>query len=169
MVEVLTFIPARGGSKGIPRKNIKNLAGHPLIAYSIAASLEAELVKRTIVTTDDPEIAEIARKYGAEVPFLRPEELAQDDTRDLPVFQHALTWLKEQEGYQPDLVVQLRPTSPFRPPGLIDEAINILLDNPEATSVRGVVPSNQNPYKMWQILENGAMRPILASGSIRTL
>ena len=161
MVKVLTLIPARGGSKGIPRKNIKKLAGHPLIAYSISASLSAELVERTIVTTDDPEIAEIARGYGADLPFMRPEELAQDDTRDLPVFQHALTWLKEQEGYQPDLVVQLRPTSPFRPPGLIDKAVKLLLDNPQASSVRGVVPSNQNPYKMWNIKEDGRMLPIL--------
>ena len=161
MVEVLALIPARGGSKGIPRKNIKDLGGHPLIAYSIAAGLSSELVTRTIVTTDDEEIACIARDYGAEVPFLRPEEFARDDTRDLPVFQHVLAWLHENEEYQPDVVVQLRPTSPFRSPELVDEAVQILLDNPQANSVRGIVPSKQNPYKMWQVQDNGQMSPLL--------
>jgi len=142
MVEVLALIPARGGSKGIPRKNIKDLGGHPLIAYSIAAGLSSKLVTRTIVTTDDEEIAQKAKEYGAEVPFLRPEEYAQDDTRDLPVFQHVLSWLKEHEDYQPEVVVQLRPTSPFRSPTLVDETIKILLNNPQVNSVRGVVPSN---------------------------
>ena len=94
---VLAIIPARGGSKSIPRKNIRDFAGHPLIAYSIAAGLAAETITRVIVSTDDPEIAEIARRYGAETPFLRPEEISQDQTPDLPVFQHALTWLADHE------------------------------------------------------------------------
>ncbi len=161
MVEILALIPARGGSKGIPRKNIKDLGDHPLIAYSIAAGLSSKLVTRTIVTTDDDEIARKAKEYGAEVPFLRPEEFARDDTRDLPVFQHVLSWLKEHEDYQPEVVVQLRPTSPFRSPTLVDETIQILLNNPQANSVRGVVPSKQNPYKMWQVLNNGKMEPLL--------
>ena len=161
MVEVLALIPARGGSKGIPRKNIKRLGDHPLIAYSIAAGIHSDLVKRTVVSTDDPEIAEIARSYGAETPFIRPAELAADNTRDLPVFQHALSWLAEQESYRPDILVQLRPTSPFRPPELVDEAVQILLDHPEADSVRGVVPSKQNPYKMWRIQPEGQMVPLL--------
>jgi N-acylneuraminate cytidylyltransferase len=163
MVEILALIPARGGSKGIPGKNIKNLGGHPLIAYSVAAAQESSLVTRTIVSTDDPGIAEAAREYGAEVPFLRPEDLAQDTTLDLPVFQHALEWLAEQEDYHPQIVVQLRPTSPFRPPDLVDRAIRILLDHPEASSVRGVVPSKQNPYKMWRVGEEGQMTPVLES------
>ena len=161
MVEILALIPARGGSKGLPRKNIKPLGGHPLIGYSITAALNSELITRTIVSTDDSEIADISRKYGAEVPFLRPSEYAQDDTRDLPVFQHALEWLSAQEDYQPDVIVQLRPTSPFRSPKMIDEAIQILLDNPDASSVRGVVPSKQNPYKMWKISPEGKLFPLL--------
>lgn len=161
MVEVLAIIPARGGSKGIPRKNIKYLGGHPLIAYSIAAGLNSKLVTRTILSTDDEEIAAVGRRYGADVPFIRPEEFARDDSRDLPVFQHVLSWLEENEGYQPEVVVQLRPTSPFRSPTLIDEAVQILLDNPQASSVRGVVPSKQNPYKMWQVQGDGQMNPIL--------
>jgi len=163
MVEVLALIPARGGSKGIPRKNIKNLGGHPLIAYSIAAGLGSKLVTRTIVSTDDEEIARIAKEYGAEVPFIRPEKFARDDTRDLPVFQHVLSWLKENEDYEPEVVVQLRPTSPFRSPALVDEAVQILLDNPQASSVRGIVPSKQNPYKMWKVQDDGKMKPILDS------
>ncbi len=161
MVEVLALIPARGGSKGILRKNIKNLGGHPLIAYSITAGLRSKLVTRTIVSTDDEEIAREAKKYGAEVPFLRPEEIALDHTRDLPVFQHVISWLKENEDYRPEVIVQLRPTSPFRPPALVDDAVQILLDNPGASSVRGIVPSKQNPYKMWMVQEGGLMDPLL--------
>jgi YrbI family 3-deoxy-D-manno-octulosonate 8-phosphate phosphatase len=149
--EVLAIIPARGGSKGLPRKNIRCMAGHPLISYSIAAGLQARSVTRTIVTTDDEEIAAVSRQYGAEIPFMRPAEFAQDNTLDLPVFQHALNWLAEHEGYHPDVVVQLRPTSPIRPPELVDQAVGLLLANSEADSVRGLVPSGQNPHKMWRV------------------
>ena len=160
--EVLAIIPARGGSKGIPRKNIKSFAGYPLIAYSIAAGLQSELTTRVIVSTDDEEIAEVARKWGAQMPFLRPAEFAADNTLDLPVFQHALTWLKERENYVPDIVVQLRPTSPARPVGMVDEAIRLLLNHPEADSVRGVVPADENPHKMWRVdTETGLMHGLL--------
>lgn len=160
-MQILALIPARGGSKSIPRKNIKPLAGYPLIAYSIAAALQSRQVTRTLVSTDDVEIARIAQNYGAEVPCLRPPEYAKDNTPDFPVFTHALSWLKENESYQPDLVVQLRPTSPLRPPECVDQAVQTLLDYPEADSVRGVIPSGQNPYKMWQITSQGRMNPLL--------
>lgn len=160
--EVLAIIPARGGSKGIPRKNIRNFAGYPLIAYSIAAGQQAESVTRVVVSTDDEEIAQVARHYGAEVPFLRPTELAQDQSLDLPVFQHMLQTLEQTEGYRPDVVVQLRPTSPVRPCSCVDEAVRILLDHPEADSVRGVVPAGQNPHKMWRIdPANGQMSGLI--------
>ncbi len=159
--EVLAVIPARGGSKGIPRKNIRDFAGYPLIAYSVAAATHSDFVTRTVVSTDDPEIAEVAREFGAETPFMRPAELAEDGTLDLPVFEHALTWLAENEDYHPDFVVQLRPTSPVRPVGLIDRAVELLLAHPEADSVRGVVPAGQNPYKMWRVGEDGQMQPLL--------
>lgn len=158
---VLALVPARGGSKGIPRKNIRLLGVYPLIAYSIAAGQQAKWVERVIVSTDDEEIAAVARVCGAETPFLRPPEHAQDHTTDLPVFQHALAWLEKHEGYRPDIVVQLRPTSPFRPAGCVDESIQVLLDHPEATSVRAVVPSGQNPYKMWRLSGDGPMAPLL--------
>jgi CMP-N-acetylneuraminic acid synthetase len=125
MTEILAIIPARGGSKGIPRKNIRSFASWPLIAWSIAAAKQSAYVTRVIVSTDDEEIAAVAREYGAETPFLRPAEFAQDKSTDMPLFEHALAWLAEHEGYQPEVVVQLRPTSPIRPRGLIDDAIKI--------------------------------------------
>jgi N-acylneuraminate cytidylyltransferase len=161
--EVLAIIPARGGSKSIPRKNIRPFAGHPLIAYSIASALQAEMVSRVVVSTDDKEIAEIARCYGAEVPFMRPVELATDRTTDLPVFQHALTWLAEHENYHPEIVVHLHPTSPVRPRGCLDQGIRLLLTNPEAECVRSVLEPSQSPYKMWRIDDQtGRMFPLLA-------
>jgi len=147
--QVLAIIPARGGSKSIPRKNIRPFAGHPLIAYSIAAGLAAKTVTRLIVSTDDEEIAAISRRYGAETPFIRPAEFSQDQTPDLPVFRHALHWLAEHEGYQPEIIVQLRPTSPVRRVAHIDQAVRILLERPEADSVRTVCVPFLNPYKMW--------------------
>jgi N-acylneuraminate cytidylyltransferase len=151
MNKTLAIIPARGGSKGIPRKNIRPFSGYPLIAWSIAAARQSSAVTRTLVSTDDEEIAAVARSFGAETPFLRPAEFAQDDTTDLPVFVHALRWLAENEGYRPEVVVQLRPTSPIRPRGCVDEAVRILLAHPDADCVRGVVPAGQNPHKMWRL------------------
>ncbi|OIN92587.1 MAG: hypothetical protein AUJ21_06560 [Anaerolineae bacterium CG1_02_58_13] len=162
MTNILAIIPARGGSKGIPRKNIRNFAGYPLIAWSIAAAKQSASVTRVLVSTDDGEIAAVARQFGAETPFLRPAEFAQDNTTDLPVFIHALKWLAEHEGYKPDVVAQLRPTSPIRPRGLVDKAIEILLAHPDADSVRGVVPAGQNPHKMWLLInENSPMKNLL--------
>lgn len=162
--QVLALIPARGGSKSIPRKNIRLLAGYPLIAYSIAAGLAATTVTRVLVSTDDPEIAEIARKYGAETPFLRPAELAQDNTPDLPVFQNALQWLDEHEGWQPEIIVQLRPTSPFRRVMHIDQAVYRIIERPEADAVRTVCVPFQNPFKMWRIQTGGFMQPLVDLG-----
>jgi N-acylneuraminate cytidylyltransferase len=158
MTEILALIPARGGSKGIPRKNIRSFAGYPLIAWSIAAARQSERVTRLIVSTDDEEIAAVARACGAETPFLRPAELALDETTDLPVFEHALQWLQENESYRPEIVVQLRPTSPLRPKGMVDSAIQILLDHEDADCVRGIVAAGQNPFKMWRF--DGEDKPI---------
>jgi YrbI family 3-deoxy-D-manno-octulosonate 8-phosphate phosphatase len=159
--EVLALIPARGGSKGIPRKNIRLFAGYPLIAYSIAAGTNASTVTRVIVSTDDEEIAEVARCFKAEVPFLRPAEYAMDNTTDFPVFQHALEWLEQNEGYRPEIVVQLRPTSPIRPPDCVDNAVSLLIEHTEVDSVRGVVLSGQDPHKMWRLDEQGRMVQLL--------
>lgn len=163
VTEVLVIVPARGGSKSIPRKNIRPLAGYPLIAYSIAAGLAAQTVTRVIVSTDDEEIATIARRYGAETPFLRPADFSQDQTPDLPVFQHALRWLDENEDYSPEIVVQLRPTSPFRRVYHIDQAVYRLIERPDADAVRTVCVPFQNPFKMWRIAEDGLMHPLIES------
>ena len=161
--EVLALIPARGGSKGIPRKNIRPFAEYPLIAFSIAAAIQAESAIRVIVSTDDQEIAEVARHFGAETPFLRPAELAADRTTDLPVFQHALNWLAEHEDYHPEIILHLHATSPVRPRGFIDQAVRLLLEHPDAECVRSVVSPGQNPYKMWRIdSQTGRMIPLLA-------
>ncbi|MCJ7433661.1 MAG: acylneuraminate cytidylyltransferase [Anaerolineales bacterium] len=162
MTEILALIPARGGSKGIPHKNIRNFAGYPLIAWSIAAAKQSKMITRIIVSTDDEEIAAVARECGAETPFLRPAELAQDKSTDLPVFEHALKWLKEAESYKPEIVVQLRPTSPIRPRGMVDAAINILINHKDADCVRGIVLATQNPHKMWRFDgDNKPMKPLL--------
>jgi YrbI family 3-deoxy-D-manno-octulosonate 8-phosphate phosphatase len=119
-------------------------------------------VTRVLVTTDDEEIAEVARQYGAETPFLRPAELAGDLTPDLPVFQHAVEWLAAQENYHPEIVVQLRPTAPVRPVDIVDRTIHLLLAHPEADSVRGVTPAHENPFKMWLLDgEENPMNPLI--------
>jgi N-acylneuraminate cytidylyltransferase len=159
--EILAVVQARGGSKGLPRKNLRLLGGHPLVAYSIASARAAKCVTRIIISTDDDEIAEVAREYGAEVPFMRPAALAEDDTPDLPLFEQALAWLAEREGYRPELIVQLRPTSPLRPRGMIDEAVKILQADAAADCVRGVTISKYTPYKMWRDGEGGLLRPLL--------
>lgn len=163
-LKVCAIIPARGGSKGIPQKNIQLLADKPLITYSIEHSLSSKYIERTIVSTDDEEIAKVAMDWGAEVPFLRPAELAEDHVLDWPVFVHALEWLKAKERYIPDIVVHLRPTSPLRLPRHIDNAVELLINNPEADSVRSVSLPSQHPYRMFSIGEKGYLRPLLETG-----
>lgn len=160
-VSVCAIIPARGGSKGIPRKNAVPIAGKPLLAYSIEHGLASSYIQRVIVSTDDDEIAEIARQHGAEIPFMRPQHLGGDTVLDLPVFEHALTWLGDHENYSPDIIVHLRPTSPLREKGQIDAAIEFLLANPEADSVRSVSEPSQHPYRMFEIGDDGFLRPLL--------
>ena len=159
---VLAIIPARGGSKGLPGKNIRLLGHHPLIAYSVASCLAARMIDRVIVSTDNQRIADVACSYGAEAPFMRPDELASDLAPDLPLFSHALEWLKEHEGYEPSIVVQVRPTTPFRPHGLLDQAVQMMQSDPTADSVRAVARPNQNPYKMWTRDEDACLTPLLS-------
>jgi len=149
--EVLALIPARGGSKSIPMKNIALLAGKPLISYSIEVAQQCRRISRVIVSTDSEQIRQVSLSCGAEVPFMRPAEFAEDDTTDLPVFTHALKWLSEHEAYRPDIVVHVRPTTPLRTPERVDAAIAALIADPEADSVRAVSPPLQNPFKMWTL------------------
>lgn len=147
---ILALIPARGGSKGIAKKNIKLLGGKPLIVWSIEAAKKSRFIDRVIVSTDNEEIAEIAKSAGAEVPFVRPAEIAQDLTPDTPVFEHALAWLKEHDNFIPEFIVHLRPTGPLRTSEEIDEAIGMLANDPDADSVRSVEEPPKPPFKMWQ-------------------
>jgi CMP-N-acetylneuraminic acid synthetase len=160
-LEVLAIIPARGGSKSIPRKNVLSLGGFPLIAYSIVAAQAAPSVSRVLVSTDDEEIAQVACDWGAQVPFMRPAEYSQDGTTDLPVFQHALTWLRENENYRPDIVVHLRPTSPFRRVAHIEDAVRVLAAFPHADAARTVCEPFQNPFKMWTVNGDGFLSPLM--------
>jgi N-acylneuraminate cytidylyltransferase len=160
-VKVLAVVQARGSSKGLLNKNLLPLHGHPLVAYSIASALSAVRVMRTIVSTDSETIAEAARAYGAETPFRRPVSIAADDTLDLPVFEHALEWLWQHERFRPHVVVQLRPTTPLRPRGLIDRAVSLLESDPQADSVRGVTNPKQTPYKMWRPAADGYIKQLL--------
>ena len=158
---ILAIIPARQGSKSIPHKNIRSVGGKPLMAYSIEHALSAKRITRTIVSTDSAYYADIARSYGAEVPFLRPEAISQDHSTDLEVFQHAMQWLKENENYVPDICVHLRPTSPVRKPSDIDSMIEILMENPRLDAVRSVAENLETPYKMWFRDEEGLLKPIV--------
>ena len=152
--EIFAIIPARGGSKGVSKKNIKPLGGYPLIAFSIVAARLCSQIERVIVSTDSPEIAGIAKCYGAEVPFLRPPELAQDDSPDIDFVRHALDWFETNEGSVPDFLVQLRPTAPLRDPALIDSAIRTVQSNAEATSLRSV-HELQEPVQKMMGLQDG--------------
>lgn len=147
--KVLAVVPARSGSKSVPHKNIRLLAGKPMLAYSIQHAQEAALVDRVLVSTDSEQYRDIAIQHGAEAPFLRPSHAAQDASPDLPLFQHALEWLKEKEGYVPDIVVHLRPTCPIRRVADIDTAVALLVNDTRLTAVRSVSASRDNPWRMW--------------------
>lgn len=159
-MHILAIIPARGGSKGIPRKNIKSLCGKPLIAWTIEEARKSKYITRMIVSTDDPEIAGAAKAYGAEVPFLRPAAISQDLSTDAEFLLHALDWLKEKENYEPEIVLRLPPTSPLRTGAEIDEGIETLLKNPDADAVRPICEAPKHPYKLWGISAGGVfLRP----------
>jgi CMP-N,N'-diacetyllegionaminic acid synthase len=159
-MKIIALIPARSGSKSVPRKNIRKLCGKPLLSYTIQTALESVLIDRVIVTTDTKEIADIAKKYGAEVPFLRPKEISGDYALDIEFHQHAIDWLQENENYTPDLIVNLRPTNPIRSPITVDKAIQTLIDNFDMDSLRSVRISEFSPFKMWTIPRSGILEPI---------
>lgn len=152
-MEILAVIPARGGSKSIPKKNIKLLCGKPLIAWTIEEAKKSKLLTRTIVSTDDEEIAATAKSYGAEVPFMRPKEISGDLATDVEFLEHAFERLEQDEGYCPDIVLRLPPTSPLRTAAHIDEGIATLLNHPEADAVRPICEVLKHPYKLWRVSE----------------
>ena len=160
MANVVAVIPARAGSKGVVDKNINLLGGHPLIAYSIAVALLAKSIDRVIVSTDSEHYAHIAREYGAEVPFLRPDEISGDNNTDYDFVRHFLYWMQNEEGVIPNYLVHLRPTTPLREIKVIDNAIRYMMKNNDATALRSAHKTHLTPYKMFKL--NGEyMSPFL--------
>ena len=148
--KVVAIIPARSGSKAIIDKNIRLLGGYPLIAYSIVVAKLSREIDRIIVSTDSDHYASIAKKYGAEVPLLRPKEISGDNNTDYEFFRHILGWMEENEEKIPDLFVHLRPTTPLRNVKEIDDAIKYMKDNKDASSLRSAYKTHLTPYKMFK-------------------
>jgi len=155
---VLGVITARGGSKGIPKKNIIEVAGKPLIFWTILAAQQSRYLTRTIVSTDDSEIAEVARRYNAEVPFVRPKELADDDARSIDVVKHALLWVEHDEGREYDIIVLLQPTSPCRLASDIDNGVRKLADEGVSSVVSVYRIRRPHPSRIKR-LEGDVLRP----------
>lgn len=151
MDEIVALIPARSGSKGISDKNIRLFAGKPLLAHSIAAARLASNIDRVIVSTDSQHYANIAQEYGAEVPFLRPEEISCDMSTDYQFIKHALDWFQDNEGQQPKYLVHLRPTTPLRNPRCIDAAIEMIKNDSKATALRSIHEMSESAYKTMEI------------------
>jgi len=161
-MNILAVIPARSGSKSVPNKNIRLINDKPMLAYSIEHALKSKMINRVILSTDSEEYARIGREYGAETPFIRPAEYATDTALDIDVFYHCLTYLKEKENYEADIVVQLRPTYPIREVTDIDTMIEMLIQNPDADSVRSMSLAKEIPYKMWKKDLNGEIHPVVS-------
>jgi N-acylneuraminate cytidylyltransferase/CMP-N,N'-diacetyllegionaminic acid synthase len=162
MKKTLAIIPARGGSKQIKHKNIKPVAGKPLLAWTILEAQASMFVDRIIVSTDSSRIAEVARRYKAEVPFMRPKVLAQDDTPGILPILHAIRWLESSEGYKPDYVITLQPTSPLRSSDDIDASIH-LLEQKDAETVVSLVPVDHHPYWMKKLDVERKVKDFIAS------
>ena len=154
-INTISIIPARSGSKGVKDKNIADLCGYPLIAYSIAASKLVRQIDRVMISTDSENYAEIGRRYGAEVPFLRPPELSGDHATDRDFMFHAMQWMELNEGHTPEYWVHLRPTTPLRDPALLEMAINALINRPEATALRSAHIAPESPFKWFRRNEDG--------------
>lgn len=158
------LIPARGGSKGIPEKNIKKMINLPLLAYSIKTALSLpELIQKVVVTTDSPKIAEISREFGAETPFLRPAEISGDYATDLEFLTHYLQWCHDnlKTNEIPDAIIQLRPTYPKRTPDLLKSCLKKFMTNPEADCLRTVIICDKTPFKMYTI-DDGILVPLFS-------
>lgn len=165
MTDVVAIIPARSGSKGISDKNIKLLAGHPLIAYSIAAARLVKEINRIIVSTDSKKYADIACEYGAEIPFLRPETISGDNSTDYEFINHFLDWIKGNQGYVPQYLVHLRPTTPLRQVSYIEDAIKLIKQSDKSISaLRSVHKMSESVYKAFEI-DDGYLK-CAGSGSL---
>jgi CMP-N,N'-diacetyllegionaminic acid synthase len=156
-MKIVATICARGGSKGVPGKNIRPLCGKPLIVHTIEAAQSCRLIDRIIVSTDSPQIAEIAKISGAEVPFIRPKELATDSAPKLPSIKHAIRFLESEQDYHPDIIVDLDPTSPLRTEKDIEACIKIVRDE-GADNVFSVIAAHRNPYFNMVEVVNGRVQ-----------
>lgn len=154
--KILAVIPARGGSKGVPGKNIRTILDKPLIAYSIESSLKSKLIRDTVVTTDSPVIQEIAIRYGAQAPFLRPESLANDTALAVPTIQHAVNEMEKLKGFRYDYILMLQPTSPMKTSEDIDQALQRLIDEGADGLITVIDVDNNHPMKMKKFLGNDA-------------
>jgi CMP-N,N'-diacetyllegionaminic acid synthase len=162
MTRIVALIPARSGSKGVPNKNIRLLGGHSLLEWSIAACLKTPLIDRVIVSTDSGEYADLARKLGAEAPFLRPASISGDRSTDYDFVVHALDWLASEEG-EPDFIVHIRPTTPIRDPMVIEAGIREFMAKPHATALRSVHRMPESAYKTFEIAEGGQLKRLGSS------
>ena len=163
---VLGIIPARSGSKRLIDKNIKLLNEKPLMQYSIEAAAKSSGLDRFIVSTNSKEYSNLARSWGAEVPFIRPEEISSDKTPDKPVLQHALNWFGENENYYPDAVAILRPTAPFRSADLINKMVQKFTDDkPDSIRTATKVDGVHHPYWMYSIDDSGKAKPLDAKNN----
>lgn len=158
-MKVLAVIPARGGSKGVPYKNIRPLAGRPLLAYTADAALKAQLLQRVILSTDDPRIAEVGKACGLEAPFLRPPELATDTAKSLPVIQHALLWAEQNDNCTYEAVMMLQPTTPFRRAQDIDLAIKKLTTTGADSVISVVEVGPFHPARMKYLKDDRLIDP----------
>ena len=159
MSKVIALIPARAGSKGVPNKNIRLLGGHMLVDWSIQACKKTKLIDRVIVSTDSSDYATLCLGFGAEVPFLRPEVIANDKSTDYEFVIHALDWLAAHGG-EPDYIVHIRPTTPFRDPKLIDDAILAFQNSKVATSLRSVHQMSESAYKTFEVAASGQLKRV---------
>ena len=164
-MKILCLIPARSGSKGLKDKNIRDFKGKPLLAHSIYQAKNCDYVEnmRIIVTTDSQKYADIAKEHGAEAPFIRPSEISQDLSTDLEFMKHSVNWLKENEDYEPDVILQLRPTQPLRKIDDINKTLGLFIENyNEFDSLRTVIEFEKSPYKMYRIQDN-VLEPLFNS------
>lgn len=164
MPAIIALIPARSGSKGVPSKNIRKLGDRPLIEWSIAACKATDLISRTIVSTDSEDYACLSKKLGAEVPFLRPKEISGDDATDYHFIKHALDWLAA-EGEEPEYIAHVRPTTPFRCPLIVEEAITTFIKSSRATALRSVHEMSESAYKTFEIARGGQLKQIASDST----
>jgi len=159
-INILGVVGARSGSKSIPDKNIRPLLGKPLMAWIIEAAKKSKYITRLILSTDSEKYAAIGREYGAETPFIRPPELADDQASDIDFLTHATAWLEKNEGWKADIILRLPPTTPLCKTETIDGCVKVLLDDPKATSCRSITKAPKHPYKLWK-KENDTLVPFV--------